>query len=421
MTLLTVPNSIAVDSDFFPTLSLAERDRRWALVRAFLSENGLDALLIFGQGRNANDSYLTNEEAHATVLFTATEEPLSLIGDVPINRYDSAGARYERWTDNWLHGNPIANLTAAVAERGLAGATIGVVGLTSRAVGQWNGVIPFRTWTAVLAALPGVTFVDVADAFETLTLVKSEEEQQMVRKAAALGEAASAAYVAAAGVGVLESVVTAAAIEAIVGGGGWMRAPFILERAGSHRFGWGQPEWFGMGGKPYALQKGDSIASELFAYYGGFESQQQIDVSIGEPDALLRELEEVCLESYDAGIQALRPGLRFSELAAIMDEPLKRSRTWNTGPMVQTVAPVIYNSATRIDPSVDPALSHLPTLPGGVGLDGDFVITEGVAFAFEPNALRDGKRVCIGGTVMLTANGIEELNTIANRLQVVEA
>jgi len=421
MSLTIVPNSVAVDSDHFPTLSLAERDRRWANVRAFLSDNGLDALVVFGQGRNANDSYLTNEEAHATVLFTPTEEPLSLIGDVPINRYDGAGARYERWTDNWLTGNPIANLTAVLKERALEAATVGVVGLTSRAVGQWNGVIPFRTWTAVLAALPSVTWVDVADAFETLTQFKSEEEQEMIRKAAAIGEAACAAYVEATKVGVRESVVTAAAINAIVSGGGWMRAPFILERAGSHRFGWGQPEWFGMGGAPYKLQKGDSIASEIFAYYGGFESQQQIDVVLGEPDRLLRELEEVCLESYQAGIAALRPGMRFAELAAIMDEPLQRSRTWNTGPMVQTVSGVLYNSATRIDPSVDPALAHLPKLPSGVPLDGDFEIREGVAFAFEPNALRDGKRVCIGGTVMLTSRGVEELNTIPNRLVVVDA
>jgi Xaa-Pro aminopeptidase len=421
MTLLTIPNTFEADSDVFPTLSLAERDRRWASVRGLLASNGLDALVVFGWGRNANDSYLTNEEQHAIVLLTPTEDPLVLVGDVPINRYDGAGARYERWTENWRHGNPIANLVEALGEHGLAGATVGVVGLTSRAVGQWNGVIPFATWTTILQKLPGVTWVDVADAYETLTVFKSAEEQEMVRKAAALGEAASAAYVAAAGVGVLESVVTAAAIDAIVAGGGWMRAPFILERAGSHRFGWGQPEWFSMGGRPYALQKGDSIASELFAFYGGFESQQQIDVSIGEPDRLLRELEEVCLESYNAGIEALKPGIRFSELAAIMDEPLARSKTWNTGPMIQTVSPVVYNSATRIDPSVDPALAHLPKLPSGVGLDGDFVITEGVAFAFEPNALRDGKRVCIGGTVMLTDRGVEELNTIANRLQVVPA
>ncbi|MET4159537.1 M24 family metallopeptidase [Agromyces sp. PvR057] len=420
-TLSIIPNSYAIDSDVFPTLSLAERDRRWRLVRDFTSQQGLDGLVVFGWGRNANDSYFTNEESHAIVLMTGAEDPMMFLGDVPINRYDGAGARYERWVENWKHGNPIGSLAEEIRSRGLAGANLGVVGLSSRAVGQWAGVVPFSTWNRVLAELPQVTWVDVADAFETLTLVKSAEEQEMVRKAASLGEAASAAYVAATRIGALESEVTAAAVNAIIGGGGWMRAPFILERAGKHRFGWGQPEWFGMGGKPHTLERGDSIASELFAYYGGFESQQQIDVVIGEPDRLLRELEEVCLESYQAGMAALRPGIRFSELAEIMDEPLKRSGTWNTGPMVQTVAPVIFNSATRINPGVDPALAHLPALPSGVGLDGDFEITEGVAFAFEPNALRDGRRVCIGGTVMLTDRGIEELNTIANRLVVVDA
>jgi Xaa-Pro aminopeptidase len=192
----------------------------------------------------------------------------------------------------------------------------------------------------------------------------------------------------------------------------------MLERAGASMFAWGVPEWFEMGGAPHILTKGDTIAAEIFAFYAGQESQQQIDVSIGEPSALLRELERVCVDSYQAGLAALKPGMRFSELAAIMEEPLHRTRTWNTGPMVQTVSP-IYNSATRLNPGIDPALGHLDRLPIGVGLDGDFVIEEGHAFAFEPNALRDGQRVCVGGTVLLGANGVEELNTIPNRLVVV--
>jgi hypothetical protein len=86
--------------------------------------------------------------------------------------------------------------------------------------------------------------------------------------------------------------------------------------------------------------------------------------------------------------------------------------------MVQTVSP-IYNSATRLNPGVDQGLAHLPHLPSGHPIDGDFVIQEGHAFAFEPNALRDGQRVCIGGTVLLSSAGVEELNDIPNRLNVV--
>ena len=159
-------------------------------------------------------------------------------------------------------------------------------------------------------------------------------------------------------------------------------------------------------------------AAEVFAFYGGQESQQQIDVSFGEPSRLLRELEQVCVDSYQAGLAALKPGMLFSELCAVMEQPLHSSNTWNTGPMVQTVSP-IYNSATRLHPEVDPALAGLPKLPSGVAQDGDFVIQEGHAFAFEPNALRDGQRVCIGGTVLVGENGVEELNSVPNRLNVV--
>lgn len=402
----------------YPTLGLTERDRRWEVVRQLMSTNGLDGLVVFGYGRNTNDQYLTNEVRNAIVVMTPSQDPISMIGDVPLEHYDHAGQRYERWSSNWRHGNPVQNLIASLKELSLETATVGVVGLSSRAVGAGNGIVPYATWTKIISALPHVTFVDVADAFETLSIFKSAEEQVMLRKAAALGEQACQAYADAARVGASESEVTAAAINAIVSGGGWIRSPFILERAGSSLFAWHQPEWMSMGGKPYVLAAGDTIASEIFAFFGGIESQQQIDVSIGEPDRLLRELEEVCIASYDAGIAALKPGMMFSELAAIMEEPLHRSKTWNTGPMVQTVSP-IYNSATRINPQVDPALAHLPSLPLGVGLDGDFAIKEGVAFAFEPNALRDGKRVCIGGTVLLSANGVEELNTLPNRLIVV--
>lgn len=419
MALPVIPNSYTAGDGRFPVLSLKERDRRWQAVRALMARQGLDALVVFGWGRNANDSYLTNEASHAIVLFTPAEDPLRLLGDVPLDRYDGAGARYERWTDSWLHGNPLGTLVEQLHERGLARGTLGIVGSSSRSVGEWAGVIPASAWAKFTAGLPDAVLVDVSAEYEILTLVKSPEEQEMIRKAAALGEAACAAYVAAAGAGASEAVVTAAAVSAIIGGGGWMRAPFVLERAGAHRFGWGQPEWFAMGGRPLTLAPGMSIASELFAFYGGFESQQQIDVSVGEPDRLLRELEDVCLESYRLGLEALRPGMRFAELAAIMDEPLRKSGTWNTGPMVQTVSPVIFNSATRLNPEVDPALGHLPKLPSGMPLDGDFEITEGVAFAFEPNALRGGKRVCVGGTVLLTGHGIEELNTIPNQLNVV--
>lgn len=402
----------------YPTLSLKERDRRWAAVRAMLARHGLDGVVVFGTGRDAADSYITNEAKRSVVLLPAKGEPVVFIGDVPLDRYDKPGRRWQRWVEDWVAGDSIANVAARISSLGLGRARIGVVGLTSRMVGDWAGVVSYNTWTRLLGLLPGVQWTDVSGEYESIVAIKSVEERVLLRKAASLGEDACRAFVEAARAGRNEHEIAAAAFHAILAGGGWVRWPFMLERAGDSMFAWQVPEWFAMGGAPHVLKRGDTIAAEIFAFYGGIETQQQIDVSVGEPSPLLRELEAVCVASYDAGIAALRPGLRFSELAAIMEEPLQRSGTWNTGPMVQTVAP-IYNSATRLRPEVDPALKVLPRLPNGVARDGDFEIEVGHAFAFEPNALRDGQRVCVGGTVLLGENGVEELNSIPLRLNVV--
>lgn len=402
----------------YPTLSLAERDRRWQAIRALLEREGLEGVVVFGSGRDAADAYLTNEAKRSIVFLSRAEDPVVFIGDVPLDRFDEPGARWERWATDWVAGDGIANVAERIRGRGLERARIGVVGLTSRFVGEWAGTVSYRTWQRVLAELPAVEWVDIAEAYESIAIIKSPEEQVLLRKAASLGEAACTAFVETARAGGNEHEIAAASFQAIIAGGGWVKWPFMLERSGASMFAWSVPEWFAMGGAPHQPQPGDTISAEVFAFYGGIESQQQIAVSFGEPSALLRELEQVCVDSYRAGVAALRPGMRFSELAAIMEEPLARSKTWNTGPMVQTVSP-IYNSATRLNPGVDPALSVLPQLPRGVALDGDFVIEPGHAFAFEPNALRDGQRVCIGGTVLLTEHGVEELNDVPNRLNVV--
>jgi len=413
-------NPAAERTHLGPALSLAERDRRHTVLRAFQRDHGLDALVVFGWGRTALDQYLTNEQQRAVVVMTPDGAVTSIVGRFPLDRYDDAGAAHERWVDDIRTGNPATTLAAVLGERGATRGTVGVVGLTSRAVGEYSGVIPHRSWEAVLSSSPDATFVDVSADFETLLLVKSAEELDMIRYAAALGERACEAFAHRTRAGVPESAPVAAALEAIVSGGGWLGGPLVIERAGAQRFAWGKPEWMSMG-RPRVLQSGDTIGAELFAFYGGFESQQQIDVSIGAPGPLLRELEEICLDSYRRGIDALRAGTSFADLCAIMHEPLTAAGVWNTGPLVQTVSPVIFNGATHVGLEADAGLRHLPRLPSSVARDGDFEIRPGIAFAFEPNAVRDGERVCIGGTVLITEDGVEELNSISNRVVVVDA
>ena len=61
------------------------------------------------------------------------------------------------------------------------------------------------------------------------------------------------------------------------------------------------------------------------------------------------------------------------------------------------------------------ASSGLRAIPA---FGGETVLEPGMAFALEPNACSGGSRVNIGGTVVVTATGVEELNSLATRMQV---
>lgn len=402
-----------------PVLSLNERDRRRSLVETLLVEEDLAAIIVFPGGAERLERYLTNEINNGTVILVAGREPVYVVGRHPLPRFDAIGRLYERWVEDIRLGNAVEIARELVAEVP-PGRRVGIVGRSSRSVGAGAGTIPAGVWAPFADAFAAYELVDVSIAFEHLVLVKSDEELAMMRYSAELGERACAGFVTASRAGRPESESLAAAFAAMVAGGGEITGP-VIQRSGSDRFGWAAPEWVAMGGGSRVLRAGDTNSAEIFSHYAGYQTQQQIDVSIGEPDVLLRELEAVCIESYRIGVGMIRPGVRFGDIAAAMEAPVIDAGFWNTGPQIQTVSPVMYNSATHQNTHVDPRLRALPYMPPTVPQDGDFVLEKGIVFAVQPNALLGGRRVSIGGAVITGAEGAEELNTIPLALNVVEA
>jgi len=147
---------------------------------------------------------------------------------------------------------------------------------------------------------------------------------------------------------------------------------------------------------------------------GNQEAQVQMTVALDPIDELSLRCERVARASYDAGIAALKPGMSFAELVAVMEEPLKSAGCWGYTPLVHSVAPHFLAGSTLVNREKVNLGVRLAGPPRSINRQR--VIEAGMVFAFEPNACLGEHRVNIGGTVVVTANGCEEMNSIPTRV-----
>ncbi|MFC7109190.1 hypothetical protein ACFQQB_57615 [Nonomuraea rubra] len=116
-----------------PTLSTAERDRRWALTRELMARENLDALLVFGEHEDAGpaqvayDTWFTNERPGTTVVFPRDGEPIVHLpgGMFILDHLESSRRGDESWIPprNLRASRTSAEITDTLAELGLNGGT----------------------------------------------------------------------------------------------------------------------------------------------------------------------------------------------------------------------------------------------------------------------------------------------------------
>jgi Xaa-Pro aminopeptidase len=123
-----------------------------------------------------------------------------------------------------------------------------------------------------------------------------------------------------------------------------------------------------------------------------------------------QEVRERCIESYDAGLKALKPGITFADLLAAMEEPHRAAGCWGYTPVVHSLGPHFLAGRTQVN--IDQANLNVTFVGPNAARQREAVIEPGMVFAFEPNACIGNHRVNIGGTVVVTATGCEELNHI---------
>lgn len=410
-----------------PTLSLRERDRRWGLVRGMMRENDLDCLVLAGlSGREAYEGYLTNDTASGIVVFPLEGDPIYLVWSstrVFKNMQGSltGGASWiENWQENWRVGATGPGLVAALQGKGFDSATIGVVGIEAAAPQQLEGYIPYKTWTYVLNHLPGARFVEVSRAFAELMLVKSGEELAVVRHGAMIGERACEALLQASRPGASEAEIAAAVIKEIVGRGAGTRGASFILQTGAENLSWGPPAWMYEARAPRRVQEGDLVMAEVFQVYGGLETQEQMCVSLRPVHAVNQECAAVARRAYEVGLRELRPGKRFLEVAEAMEVPIAEAGCWHLTPLIHSINPLVWIGPTNVGIQQLPGIENYRGITRPYYPTDDFTIKSGMVFELEPNACIGQHRVNIGGTVIVTEDGVEELNSISTEMRIAD-
>lgn len=158
--------------------TLEERDARFARTRAALQAAELDALLVAGKGhwwtgrgyfRYFTDFHLWGHDG--LLLLPVEQDPvLTLTSPAVASRIGARGWVTDTRGDVYI----VPEMVAAIRERGLDNAHIGIAGL--------RFILSAGSYAALQAGLPDVTWVDADDLLDRIRAVKSPLEQQQNRE-----------------------------------------------------------------------------------------------------------------------------------------------------------------------------------------------------------------------------------------------
>jgi len=405
-----------------PTLSIRERDRRWQMTRELMKEKKLHCLIVAGlQAREQLDAYYTNDATFGTVFFPLNGEPTCMTwsGSIVIRHMINLERGQEPWVKDIRVGAMASDWVAIIQEKGFESSTIGVVGLETQGPGQYEGYIPYKTWDYVLKHLPKATFIDVSKPLLEMIMVNSEEEIELIRHSAQIGEMACEAMLKVVKPGVSETQIYATIMEVIFAHGANCH-PLIIQ-TGVNNPTWIRPMWVYQAQPIRIVQPGDLVQTEIFPQYGGKETQQQMSVALKPVHSVNQECAKVARRSYEAGLKILSPGRKFQEVVDAMEKVVAEAGCWHPSPLLHSLNPQMAASgSTQVRIEQMPGIKEYKGIKGNPSRGGDLVLKPGMVFEVEPNACIGKHRVNMGGTVLITKTGCEELNKLSTDLRVID-
>jgi len=387
--------------------SAAEVERRYALARGLMREQGLSALVVFGnsgvnRGNMANPFWLSNHlDLHHCYLVVPLDETAEtalytgLTNHVPNAREVSDVPIVE-----WGGYDPAAQVAGRLREVGVEQGRVGLVGVNATfAMGM-----PYAHHARLREELPGLELVDVTAQYARLRLLKSEEEVEWLRRGAELTDRAIVALAEGARPGMTEMELVALAEVAYRPDGGMPRIMFLRSMSMDDPTGCVPAQ------NPSArrLEAGDVIITEFSASYWGYTGQIQRVVFVdAEPTEDWKRLFEVALEAYERIAAVIRPGATEADTiragSVIGEAGYRIYDDLVHGYGVDIMPPIVDRSCVEYWPWDDAR----PAPPGRT-------FEEGMAVVIQPNPVTPDEQMGLqlGELTVVRANGVESLHAV---------
>jgi Xaa-Pro dipeptidase len=318
--------SIQAERGFVPRFSLAEREVRWARVRALMTGAGIDVIFVppntgHWDQFQANGRYLTGlggNNAQVATIFPVSGEVTAISS--PDVSPEVWLARQDWVTDIRMVGTGWGytdHIVGRVKELGLTRGRIGISGLAGN-TRYPEGVFSHGMFELLRAALPDAELVNANPVLEQARFVKSAEEVAFMERAVTLAEHALDVLREEGQPGVPECVVYARMLASMVERGGELPSMILWSAA------WPQSpsNYYMPTQRP--LERGDMISLEMEARVAGYNAQVTQPAFLGDvPDEYARMF-EIQQRALTRCYELLRPG-------AIMGDFVDACSTFDTG------------------------------------------------------------------------------------------
>ena len=384
----------------YPRFSHAERDRRWAAVRARMAEANLDVIVCpnntgHSTDFQANSRYLSHVggggDADIAVVFPL-EGDITAIATSAAPRWPTV----QDWTTDVREArrNYGRVAVARLKELGLEHGRIGITGLGEVAGTRTpEGTISHGFWKQIREAFPDAELVDATRILTKVRYVKSDEEVATLQKSMDIVELGIEAKLAAAKVGALDWEVWAAAHYAMMKNGSeipvhcnWISGSNVVRTLTRPTM--------------RTLEKGDMIINELEANWMGYRAQAVQPVFIEVVDPVHAELIKVQRDIFEAVLEQLRPGITIGEISEF-SEAFAKKAVPASGPAADAYCKLTMHGRGAGDDG--PIITHHARDPEHMKVQ----LQENMVFTFKPSAETPGGRhICSwGDTIRITPEG----------------